>query len=627
MNVSMAHWVGMPITYTPLLLVGLWALATPVQLWAARDFYAGAWKALKNRTSDMNTLVVLGTSAAYLYSLGSTFAPALYERLGWPRDVYYETAAVIITLVLLGRLLETDARRRASDAIRKLLALRPNRARLVLPHGVEKEIPVDRLSVGNYFRVRPGDRIAADGVVLEGESAVDESLLTGESMPVDKAPGAWVTGGTINAHGTLLVRASRVGADSALARIVRLVEEAQSSRAPIQRIADRVVAVFVPVVLVVALIAGVVWLFADPSRALLHVVTTLIIACPCAMGLATPVALIVGIGRGAESGVLVRSAEALEKLSRVDTVVFDKTGTLTAGKPELVELAGAERALALAAAAETHSEHPLASAIVRRAMQEGMLLPVPEEFRSSPGLGVRATIDGQEVRVGSLRWLETPLAELEDAAEAMTARGRSVVGVAENGTLIGVLGLADSLKPAVRGVVERLRREGQRLVLVTGDARAAATEVARELGIAEVHAEVLPEGKIERVRSLRAEGRRVAMVGDGVNDAPALAEAYVGIAVGTGSDVALETADVTLLRGDLRGVARALVLARVTMRVVRQNLFWAFAYNVLGIPIAAGVLVPFFGIALSPMLAAVAMSLSSLSVVTNSLRLKKARLP
>jgi Cu+-exporting ATPase len=499
--------------------------------------------------------------------------------------------------------------------------------------GREEEIALAELRAGDLFRVRPGERIPVDGLVLEGESAVDESLLSGESLPADKGPGARVTGGTLNRHGTLLARATHVGADTALARMVRLVEEAQTSKAPIQRIADRVVAVFVPAVLAIALVTAVAWLIARPSQALLHVVSVLIIACPCAMGLATPTALIVGLGRGAEAGVLVRNAAALERACRVDTVVFDKTGTLTAGAPQVVEVAAAavcdeRELLRLAATAEAHSEHPLAVAVVARARAAGVEPAPAAGFRATPGLGVAVTLEGRQLRVGSLRYLEGEGVAAGGAAAAgeMGARGRSVVGVARDGALCGLLGIADPVKPGARAAVERLRRLGVRSVLVSGDARAAVEQAGREVGVEETHAEVLPAGKVERVRALRAAGRVVAMVGDGVNDAPALAEADLGMAVSTGSDIAMETADVTLVRGDLAGVARALELSRATVGVIRQNLFWAFAYNVIGIPVAAGALVPLWGFSLSPMIAALAMSLSSVSVVGNSLRLRRRRL-
>jgi len=630
---SMGPELGLPIPHGPGMRLVLWALATPVQLWAASGFYAGARNALRNRTSDMNTLVALGTSAAYLYSLGSTFAPGLYARFGWPLDVYFETSAVIVTLILFGRFLESRARGRAGEAIRRLMGLNPERARRVRD-GREEEIALAELRAGDLFRVRPGERIPVDALVLEGESAVDESLLSGESLPADKAPGARVTGGTLNLHGTLLARATHVGADTALARMVRLVEEAQASKAPIQRIADRVVAVFVPAVLAVALVTAAAWLAARPSQALLHVVSVLIIACPCAMGLATPTALIVGLGRGAEAGVLVRNAEALERACRVDTVVFDKTGTLTAGAPQVVEAAVARgcderELLRLAATAEAHSEHPLAVAVVARARAAGVEPAAAAGFRAVPGLGVSVSLDGRELRVGSLRYLEqggVAAGEMAAAAGGMAARGRSVVGVARDGALCGLLGIADPVKPGARAAVARLRRLGVRTVLVSGDIRAAVEQAGHEVGVEETYAEVLPAGKVERVRALRAAGGVVAMVGDGVNDAPALAEADLGMAVSTGSDIAMETADVTLVRGDLAGVARALVLSRATVGVIRQNLFWAFAYNVIGIPVAAGVLVPLWGFALSPMLAALAMSLSSVSVVGNSLRLRRRRL-
>jgi Cu+-exporting ATPase len=548
-------------------------------------------------------------------------------------DVYYETAAVIILLVLLGRYLEASARGRATQAIQGLLELNPETATLV-KDGNEIRVSLEEVRIGDVFRVRPGERIPVDGQVLDGSTAVDESMLTGESMPVDKGPGSPVTGGTLNQNGTLLGRATHVGADTALARIIRLVEEAQGSKAPIQRIADRVVAVFVPVVLLIALVTAVVWLIVSPSRALLHMVSVLIIACPCAMGLATPTALIVGLGRGAQSGVLIKSAEALERTARIDSVVLDKTGTLTQGHPQVSDVIPAESVdrqtlLEMAATAEAHSEHPLAIAVLAKARAEGVKPVTSKAFRATPGLGVRVQTENGVLRAGSLRYLVAegiPVDGLESAAAELASRGRSIVGVAEGESLKGLLGLSDPVKPDAAAAVGRLRQLGVTITLLSGDALPAVRQVARELGIEDFHAEVLPEGKVRVIRELKSGGRRVAMVGDGVNDAPALAEADVGMAVASGSDVAIETADVTLMKGDIAGAARAIDLARATVRVIRQNLFWAFFYNVVGIPLAAGVLVPFGGITLRPIMAAVAMSLSSVSVVGNSLRLKRKKL-
>jgi Cu+-exporting ATPase len=630
---TMGPMFGLPIEQTPALRLLLWALATPVQLWIGWSFYRGAVTSIRNRSPDMNALVAIGTSAAYLYSLGATFAPGLYQSLGWPLDVYYETSAVIILLVLFGRYLEARARSRATQAIQGLLALNPETA-CVVRDGAEVRVSLEEVAIGDVFRIRPGERVPVDGQVLEGNSAVDESMLTGESMPVDKGPGSVVTGGTLNRHGSLLGRATHVGADTALSRIIRLVEEAQGSKAPIQRIADRVVAVFVPAVLVIALVTAVIWLVVSPSRALLHMVSVLIIACPCAMGLATPTALIVGLGRGAQSGVLIKSAEALERTARIDCVVLDKTGTLTQGRPEVSEIVPAggldqRELLEMAATAEAHSEHPLAAAVVARARAEGIAPDASKAFRASPGLGVRVQTDRGVIRAGSLRYLEGEGVSLEGlgtAATDLAARGRSVVGVAAGETLAGVLGLSDPVKPDAAAAVKRLRRLGVAITVLSGDTEPAVRQVAGELGIGDFHAGVLPAGKVQVIRELRAAGRRVAMIGDGVNDAPALAEADVGMAVASGSDVAIETADVTLMKGDIAGAARALDLARATVRVIRQNLFWAFFYNVVGIPLAAGVLVPFGGITLRPIMAAVAMSLSSVSVVGNSLRLKRKKL-
>jgi Cu+-exporting ATPase len=630
---TMGPMFGLPIEQTTALRLLLWALATPVQLWIGWPFYRGAWTSIKNRSPDMNALVAIGTSAAYLYSLGATFTPGLYQRLGWPVDVYYETAAVIILLVLFGRYLEASARGRATQAMQGLLALNPETATLV-KEGDEVRVSLEEVRIGDVFRVRPGERIPVDGQVLDGSTAVDESMLTGESMPVDKGPGSPVTGGTLNQNGTLLGRATHVGADTALARIIRLVEEAQGSKAPIQRIADRVVAVFVPVVLVIAVVTAVVWLIVSPSRALLHMVSVLIIACPCAMGLATPTALIVGLGRGAQSGVLIKSAEALERTARIDSVVLDKTGTLTQGHPQVSDVIPAESVdrqslLEMAATAEAHSEHPLAIAVMAKARAEGVEPVTSSAFRSTPGLGVRVQTENGVLRAGSLRYLVAEgvsVDGLESAAAELADRGRSIVGIAEGESLKGLLGLFDPVKPDAAAAVGRLRQLGVAITLLSGDTLPAVRQVAGELGIEDFHAEVLPEGKVKVIRELKSGGRRVAMVGDGVNDAPALAEADIGMAVASGSDVAIETADVTLMKGDVAGAARAIDLARATVRVIRQNLFWAFFYNVVGIPLAAGVLVPLGGITLRPIMAAIAMSLSSVSVVGNSLRLKRKKM-
>ncbi len=634
---ALAYPVALVFGPDPLALnLFLLALATPVQFWAGGRFYRGAWAALRHRTADMNTLIAVGTSAAYFYSVLATFFPGWLAAGGVAPDVYFDTSATIIALILFGRYLELRARAGASAAIRKLMGLRPLTARR-LRDGLEEEIPVEAVRVGDLLLVRPGERIPADGVVVDGFSAVDESMVTGESMPVEKGPGARVIGGTVNQAGALVVRATAVGEGTVLAHIIRLVREAQGSKAPIQRLVDRVAAVFVPAVIGVAALTFAGWLLFGPqpafTPALLRAVAVLIVACPCALGLATPAAIMVGTGRGAELGILIRNAEALERAHRLTTVVLDKTGTLTAGRPEVVAVRPADgfaaaEVLRLAAAAERRSEHPLARAVRGRAEAEGLGLPEPESFRARPGWGVEALVAGRRVQVGGDRLLAEvrPDGPLPDLSAAQ-ARGQTAVFVAVDGRLAGVLFLADPLKPGAREAVAALHRLGLEVVMVTGDNRRTAEAVAAQVGIDRVYAGVLPAEKAGIIRGLQAQGRRVGMVGDGVNDAPALAAADVGIAIGTGTDIAMETADITLVGGDLRLVPTAVALARATVRTIRQNLFWAFIYNVVLIPVAAGVLVPFGGPALNPMLAALAMAFSSVSVVGNSLRLGRFRPP
>ena len=614
----------------------LLALTTPVQIWVGWPFHVAFFKELRHRSASMNTLVSIGTGAAYFFSLAVTLWPHRFMATG--AMPYYEASALLITFLVLGRWLEARARGGASNAIRRLVALRPRTAR-VLREGGEVDVPIASVVVGDRLRVRPGERVAVDGIVEEGGSSVDESMLTGESLPVEKGPGAAVVGGSVNRTGSFSFRATRVGADTVLARIIRLVEEAQGSKAPIQRLADRVAAVFVPIVLGIAALTFVVWWLFGPEPAVFHAlagaVGVLVIACPCAMGLATPTAIMVATGRGAELGVLIRSAEALEVLHRAAVVVLDKTGTLTVGRPmatDVVPLSespgAADELLALAAAAEQGSEHPLGEAIVAEAKARGLALPPVGEFQAVPGQGVDALAPDGRILVGNRRFIESrgiELGPLAARAEALAVAGKGTVFVAFGGEALGLIAVADALKPAAREAVAALAARGLEVVMLTGDSRVVAEAIAREAGISRVLAEVLPEGKSAEIKRLREGGRVVVMVGDGINDAPALAQADVGIAMGSGTDVAIEAADVTLMRGDLRGVVTAIDLSRQTIRVIRQNLAWAFGYNLVLVPVAAGVLYPVAGILLSPLLAGAAMALSSVSVVLNSLRLRRFR--
>ena len=617
------------------------ALATPVVLWGGLPFFERGWASIVNRHLNMFTLIALGVGAAYGYSVAATVVPGLFPhsfRMGDQVAVYFEPAAVIVVLVLLGQVLELRARSRTGSAIRKLLGLAPPVARRIGADGREPEVPLAHVAVGDRLRVRPGERIPVDGTVLEGTSAVDESMVTGEPMPVEKGVNARVTGGTVNGTGTFVMRADRVGADTLLAQIVRMVSEAQRSRAPIQRLADTVSGVFVPAVIAAAAVAFVVWAVAGPeprlAYALVNAVAVLIIACPCALGLATPMSIMVGTGRGAEAGVLVRNAEALEVLERVTTIVVDKTGTLTEGKPvvtKVAPVAGGDEAtlLTMAASVEHVSEHPLAGAVVAAARSRGLGLQPVQDFKYHTGGGVAGRVAGRTVLVGNQRHLEAAgvnLSALASRADGSRVDGHTVVFVAVDGQPAGLIVIADPIKEGARAALDALRRDGLTVVMLTGDNPVTATAVAKQLGITAVEAEVLPDQKAAVVKRLQAGGVRVAMAGDGINDAPALAQSDVGIAMGTGTDVAIESASITLLTGDLRGLVRARRLSRATMRNIRQNLFFAFVYNAAGVPVAAGILYPWLGLLLSPMIASAAMTFSSVSVIGNALRLRHLRL-
>jgi Cu+-exporting ATPase len=626
----------------------LLALATPIQFWAGRQFYSGAWGALKHRTSNMNTLIAVGTSVAYFYSVVVTFLGGTFFFEGFEAETYFDTSTAIIGLVLLGKYLEARAKTRASSAIKALMGLQPRSAR-VIRNGQEAEVAIEDLEVGDFIRVRPGEKIPVDGEVVEGFSSIDESMLTGESVPVEKSAGSQVYGATINATGSFTFRASKVGRDTMLSQIIRLVEEAQGSKAPIQRLADLISAYFVPAVIGVAAFTFAVWLAFGPSPSYVHAILTavavLIIACPCAMGLATPAAIMVGTGKGAESGILIRSASALETAHKIQTVVLDKTGTLTLGRPSVTDIVTSgvseNELLRLAASAERGSEHPLGEAIVAAAAERALALEDARDFNALPGFGIEARVNGSRLSLGNLALMEhgdLSLNGLEAKAEELSLQGKTPMFVAVNSEVQGIIAVADTLRPESRDAVRSLQALGLEVVMLTGDNWRTAEAIARQLGMDRVVAEVLPGDKAAQVIALQEEGKTVAMVGDGINDAPALAQADVGIAIGTGADVAIEAADITLVRANLRGVATAISLSKATMRTIRQNLFWAFAYNVALIPVAAGVLYPVFsdggvpGVLgpvlgefgfLNPILAAAAMAISSVTVVTNSLRLRK----
>ena len=645
LGIAMANMLpGMPVQHV---LPGGWLawlellLATPVALWGGWPFFQRGWASLVNRSTNMFTLIAMGTGVAYVYSLVATLVPAIFppsfrDMSGRPA-VYFEAAAAIVTLVLLGQMLELRARSRTGAAIRALLDLAPRTAR-VLRDGAEADIPLDQVRVGDRLRVRPGEKIPVDGVVLEGSSAVDESMVTGESLAVEKQPGAKVIGATVNASGSFLMRAERVGSETLLAQIVRMVNQAQRSRAPIQKLADKVAGWFVPAVIAIAVLTFIVWAVFGPeprfAHAIVNAVAVLIIACPCALGLATPMAIMVGTGRGAHAGVLIKNAEALETLEKVNTLVVDKTGTLTEGKPRVVSvtpargLSEADLVKALASI-EQGSEHPLAAAVLRQAKDRGLVLSGVREFRAYPGRGITGAVEDRAVVAGNetlLQEMKIDTQSLAETTENLRAQGQTVILVAVGGQAAGMVGIADRVKSSTPGALAELKREGIRIVMLTGDSKATAAAVAHELGIGEFEAEIQPDKKAETVARLQREACVVAMAGDGINDAPALAQADIGIAMGTGTDVAIESADITLVKGDLAGIVRARKLSRATMKNIRQNLFFAFIYNALGVPVAAGVLYPFFGLLLSPILAAAAMSFSSVSVISNSLRLRRLKL-
>ena len=613
-------------------------LATPVQFWSGWQFYVGFWKATKHKTSDMNTLIAVGTSAAYLYSLIVTFAPHRIMVKGLMMDVYFDTSAAIIVLILLGRFLEARAKGKTSEAIKRLIGLQPKTAR-VIRDGKELDIPVEEVAVGETVVVRPGEKIPVDGIIREGHSSVDESMVTGESLPVEKKIGDTVIGATINKTGTFKFETRKVGKDTVLAQIVRLVQEAQGSKPPIARMVDVIASYFVPVVISIAIVTFIVWYFFGPHPALtyafLNFVAVLIIACPCALGLATPTSVMVGTGKGAENGILIRGAEALETAHQLNTIVLDKTGTLTKGEPSVTDIVesgrfGKREILTLAASAEKGSEHPLGEAIVKEAREKNLTLLDPKEFQAVAGQGIEATVDSKRVLLGNLGLMEDKKVSLNGLlikAEELANEGKTSMFLAVEGEVAGIIAVADTLKENSTRAVQALRRMGLEVVMLTGDNERTAKAIANQVGVDRVLAGVLPGRKAEEIRRLQSEGKKVGMVGDGINDAPALAQADVGIAIGTGTDVAMESSDITLIGGDLRGVVTAIALSKATIRNIKQNLFWAFAYNTVLIPVAAGVLFPFFGVLLNPIFAAGAMAVSSITVVSNALRLRRFKPP
>lgn len=639
------HWPGNPLTRIASHQTLIWLemlLTIPVVLWAGRPIFQRGWQSLVNRSLNMFTLIAIGVGSAFVYSLiavlfADYFPPSFRGETGLV-DVYFESAAVITVLVLLGQVLELRARHRTGQAIRSLLNLTPKTARFIRDDDSEVDIPLEQVQVNDRLRVRPGEKIPTDAIVAQGRSSVDESMVTGESIPIEKSTGDSVIGSTLNINGTLILRARRVGRDTILSQIVRMVAQAQRSKAPIQRIADVVASYFVPAVVLVAVVTFIVWMLVGPpprfAHAIVAAVAVLIIACPCALGLATPMSIMVAAGRGAQVGVLIKNAEALEAMEKVDTVVFDKTGTLTQGSPELLTVEthhdfDCDELLRLAAGLERASEHPLAAAIVKAAEKRNLSLPAVEDFQNFPGKGIAGIVEGRSVLVGNRSLFDEhhiDLGDLFDPAYRLGEKGQTLIFIAVDSKPAGLLGIADPIKTTTPEAVKMLHDDGVELVMLTGDSKETAQAVADALGLDRIEAQVLPERKNEIVRELQSQGRFVAMAGDGINDAPALAQAQVGIAMGTGTDVAMESAGITLVKGDLRGVSKARNLSRATMRNIRQNLFFAFIYNGLGIPIAAGILYPFFGLLLSPMIAAVAMSFSSVSVIANALRLRKVRL-
>jgi Cu+-exporting ATPase len=614
----------------------LFVLATPVLFVSGRRFFSGAWKAFKHGSADMNTLVAVGTASAYLYSTAATFYPQFFSGYGASVEVYYDTAAMITALILMGRLLEARAKAHTSEAIRKLMDLSAKTAR-VIRDGMEIDIPVDQVVVGDRVVVRPGEKISVDGVIEYGQSAVDESMLTGESLPIEKGPGDVVTGATINKSGSFTFRAARVGDETVLAQIVRLVEEAQGSKAPVQRLADRIAGVFVPLVMGIAVCTFIVWLMWGPPPALtfamLNFVSVLIVACPCSLGLATPTAIMVGTGKGAELGILIKDAESLERAQKITTVVFDKTGTLTRGKPQVTDLIPVDGVsqgdlLRVVASVEKGSEHPLGEAVVHYAEEHGLELETVHDFQAIPGYGVEAQLNGKNVLLGNIRLMQDrglSLDSLEQRAEELSRSGKTPMFAAVDSRIIGLLAVADTLKDHAGEVVRSLKQLGLEVIMLTGDNQRTARAIGNQVDVDQVISEVLPEDKVREIRRLQDQGKVVAMVGDGINDAPALVQAHIGIAIGAGTDVALEASDVTLVRDDLKAVITAIKLSRRTMRTIKENLFWAFIYNIICIPIAAGALYPLLHVLMSPVLASGAMAMSSVSVVTNSLRLKNFR--